>query len=43
VIFVQAGLPVVVCGTGLLRIEELVDDATGGSLLPLPRFRTRFD
>ncbi|WP_189115646.1 formyltransferase family protein [Pilimelia terevasa] len=43
VIFVRGGRPTVVCGTGLLRVEELVrDDAGRASMLPLPRFRTRF-
>jgi methionyl-tRNA formyltransferase len=42
VIRVDDGLPVVVCGSGLLRIGELTDAATGASLLPLARFRTRF-
>jgi methionyl-tRNA formyltransferase len=41
VIFVQAGLPVVVCGAGLLRINDLRDDETGASLLPLRKFRSR--
>jgi methionyl-tRNA formyltransferase len=41
VIFVHDSKPVVVCGEGLLRIDELVDDL-GSSLLPLSRFRTRF-
>ena len=42
VIFVDGGRPVVVCGEGLLRIDRLVDDATGEALPPLARFRTRF-
>ncbi|TML27511.1 MAG: hypothetical protein E6G35_09450 [Actinobacteria bacterium] len=42
VILVDGGRPVVVCGEGLLRIDRLVDDATGEPLLPLARFRTRF-
>jgi methionyl-tRNA formyltransferase len=43
VIFVQDGRPVVVCGSGLLRILDLRDDATGESLLPLRKFRSRFE
>src|SRR5262245_19846632 len=39
VVFIQGEKPVVVCGVGLLRIDELVDEA-GRSLLPLARFRT---
>lgn len=43
VIFVDDGCPVVVCGTGLLRIEQAVVEETGASLLPLTKFRTTFD
>ena len=42
VIFLKDAKPVVVCGQGLLRATELVDDETGASLLPLSRFRVRF-
>ena len=42
VIFLRDGMPVVVCGEGLLRITQLVDDATRVSLLPLKKFRSRF-
>ena len=42
VIFLKDAKPVVVCGQGLLRMIELVDDETGASLLPLSRFRIRF-
>lgn len=42
VIFLREGEPVVVCGTGLVRISALTDDATSDSLLPLRRFRSRF-
>jgi methionyl-tRNA formyltransferase len=42
VIFLDRDRPVVVCGRGLLRIDELVDADSGGSLLPLDRFRIRF-
>ena len=41
VIFICDSKPVVVCGEGLLRIDELVDDS-GNCLIPLARFRTRF-
>ncbi len=43
VIFLQNGFPVVVCGEGLLKILSLVDDETRQSVLPLRRFRTRFN
>lgn len=42
VIFLQDARPVVVCGEGLLKITDLVDDEIGTSLLPLSRFRIRF-
>lgn len=42
VIWIDDGLPAVVCGEGLLRILELRNDATGESMLPLRHFRTRF-
>ncbi len=43
VLFVRDESPLVVCGTGLLRINALVNDQTGDSMLPLERFRSRFD
>lgn len=43
VIFVEDGLPVVVCGTGLLKVTACVCDEGGGSLLPLSKFRVRFN
>ncbi len=42
VVFFEDAKPVVVCGQGLLKITELVDDETGASLLPLSRLRVRF-
>ena len=43
IIFIQeGGLPVVVCGNGLLKIKNLVDDASAQEMLPLKRFRIRF-
>lgn len=41
IIFVHDCKPVVVCGVGLLRMDE-VTDVTGSSIIPLPRFRMRF-
>jgi len=43
VIWIEDFCPVVVCGEGLLRVTELIDCETGASLLPLERFRVRFD
>ncbi len=34
--------PVVVCGKGLLKIEDMTNRKTGESLLPLARFKARF-
>ena len=42
VLFVRAGQPVVVCGTGLLRLTALHTN-DGGEALPLARFRARFE
>ena len=42
VIFMRAGQPVVVCGTGLLRLTALRTD-DGAEALPLPQFRSRFE
>ncbi|MGY3089650.1 methionyl-tRNA formyltransferase [Hymenobacter sp. UYAg731] len=42
VLFVRAGQPVVVCGTGLLRLTALRTSA-GAEGLPLARFRSRFE
>lgn len=42
VIFVENGLPVVVCGSGLLMITACIRDEDASNLLPLPKFRARF-
>jgi methionyl-tRNA formyltransferase len=42
VIFVEDGLPVVVCKTGLLKITACVADDSRETLLPLAKFRVRF-
>jgi methionyl-tRNA formyltransferase len=42
VLFMREGFPVVVCGSGLLKITQLCDSETQQSLLPLKRFRSRF-
>lgn len=42
VIFMEEGLPVVVCGSGLLKILAISDDHSHNSLLPLKKFRTVF-
>lgn len=41
VIFIEASLPIVVCGHGLLELVE-VRDGNGNSVLPLKNFRSRF-
>ncbi|GAB3869742.1 methionyl-tRNA formyltransferase [Hymenobacter segetis] len=42
VLFVRAGQPVVVCGTGLLRLTTL-RNSKGDDALPLARFRSHFE
>ena len=42
ILFRENGLPIVVCGKGLIKITEMSDDITGQSLLPLQKFRLRF-
>jgi methionyl-tRNA formyltransferase len=42
VLFIRSGLPIVVCGDGLLRVMELRDDESELSLLPLRKLRSRF-
>ncbi len=39
---VSDGVPTVVCGDGLIRLLVVTDAATGDSLLPWKRLRTRF-
>lgn len=41
IIFLKDNFPVIVCGSGLLKITSLQDDS-GNSLLPLQKFRLRF-
>lgn len=40
VIFIEDSLPVIVCGTGLIKIKEMTDE-NGNSILPLKSFRSR--
>ena len=42
VMFVREGLPIVTCGTGMLRVEDARNDTGGESVLPLKKFRSRF-
>lgn len=42
VIFTHSGLPIVVCGKGLLKITQCYADNTNESVLPLDKFRSRF-
>lgn len=45
VLFVRDGLPVVICGQGLLKLTEAFEETADGQrepLLPLRRFRVRF-
>jgi methionyl-tRNA formyltransferase len=40
-IYIRDGHPVIICGSGLFAITELVDE-TGKDMLPLKKFRSRF-
>ncbi len=42
VIFVEQNKPIVVCGKGLLKIDEAVFENSKRSIFPLKKFRTRF-
>jgi len=42
VLFVEAGLPVVVCGSGLLKIKTAYYYPDKKTILPLEKFRSRF-
>jgi methionyl-tRNA formyltransferase len=42
VIFMKDGKPVIVCGEGLLKINELINDDDRTSILPLDSFRIKF-
>jgi methionyl-tRNA formyltransferase len=42
VIFFENGFPVVVCGKGLLKINEAIYDKDQSSLFPLIKFRIKF-
>lgn len=41
VIFMEGGMPVVVCGKGLLKLSDIRDEQ-GQAVLPLTSFRTKF-
>lgn len=41
ILFLLDGFPVVVCGTGLLKIVEMFDNA-GNALIPFKKFRVKF-
>ena len=43
VLYKENNNPVVICGTGLLKIVSLLDNETREELLPLRKFRTRFN
>ena len=43
VLFVEDGCPIVVCEKKLLKLTNVIDDESGKSVLPLKRFRVRFE
>lgn len=42
VLFIRDDLPVIICGSGLLKILNAHDSDSGNSILPLKKLRTRF-
>ena len=42
VIFIQDENPVIVCGSGLLKLLRITDTVSGQNVLPLQKFRIRF-
>lgn len=42
VIFTEENSPIIVCGTGLIKIINITKENTQTNILPLPKFRTRF-
>ena len=42
VLYKDGIFPVVICGTGLIKVTSLLDNETKEELLPLRKFRTRF-
>ncbi len=42
VIFIENSKPIVICGTGLLVINDAIDDISRESIIPLKNFRSKF-
>ena len=42
VLYKEGIFPIVICGTGLIKVTSLLDNETKEELLPLRKFRTRF-
>lgn len=42
VIFISNAQPIVVCGSGLIRITKMIDDGTKSSLIPFTKIKSRF-
>ncbi len=42
VIFIKNQFPIVVCGSGLIRLKKAFDEETGTDILPLKNFRIKF-
>jgi methionyl-tRNA formyltransferase len=43
VLFFEDELPIIVCGSGLIKIKKAVYETTGESIFPIKKFRTRFE
>lgn len=42
VIFTEENNPIIVCGTGLIKVTNITKENSQINILPLPKFRTRF-
>jgi methionyl-tRNA formyltransferase len=42
VIFIENNCPIIVCGSGLLKLTTIINDISQDSILPLKKFRSRF-
>jgi methionyl-tRNA formyltransferase len=41
IIFIKDNYPIIVCGVGLLKLTNVVDDVTGSNILPFKMFRIK--
>ena len=43
IIFIENGFPIIVCGQGLLKIKQMKNKETNENMLPMSKFRARFN